>query len=226
MPELRVATVFDAGDQAGHPYFSPDRRRVLDPSERGRLSRYLNDAPLALRAHGLEPDPLDPSRGHVVPVGYGTDGTWVWQEASGYYLDTYGVAPEDELVEHIEQAGYTPPHELPDEVLNQAADAALAPPVQRPPSLRRNLRYFASVTPGSPSNDPAGLFRQWNQVWHDGSDVRIDQSVGRDLRWHSTGAFVSNARNGEKDFVDISEQQAAAVLDRWLARWSTPQAGR
>jgi hypothetical protein len=220
MAELRVAAVFDAVDKAGQPYFSPDRRRVLDQAERNRLVRYLTGAPLALRAHGLEPDPLDASRGHVVPVGYRTDGSWVWQESSGYYLDSYGVAPEDEFVAHIERVGYVPPLELPDEVLNQAADAALAPASPKPPSPRRNLRYFASVSPGYPADKPGGVLRQWHQMWHTGREVRIDQAVGRDLRWHDTSLFVRNARSGEYDFVEISQRQAAAVLDRWLAKWS------
>lgn len=220
MAELRVAAVFDAVDEAGQPYFSPDRRRVLDAAERDRLVGYLSGAPLALRAHGLEPDPLNPSRGHVVPVGYRTDGAWVWQEASGYYLDAYGVAPEDDFVAYIEQAGYVPPRELPDEVLNQAADAALAPAPQRPSSPRRNLRYFASIGFGESPSNPGGLLRQWNEVGRSGSEIRVDQAVGRNLRWHDTGIFVKNARDSEYDFVEISQREAAGVLDRWLARWS------
>ncbi|GAA1741414.1 hypothetical protein [Luedemannella helvata] len=220
MSPFRVTPVFDAVDGDG-PYFSPDRRRVLDGAERARLVSYLTDAPLVVRAHGLEPDPLDPSAGRVVPIGFQTDGVWIWQEAAAYYLRRYGIAPEDDLVAHIEAAGYSAPTQLPREVLDAAADAALGPAGPAPSDVRRDLRYFANVTSGRPADDPGGLLRQWHQTWHTGDDVRVDQICDPGLRWRSTGAFVANARNGEHDFVEIPQRLAARVLDRWWAEEHT-----
>lgn len=220
MSRFRRAPVFDAVDGDG-PYFSPDRRRVLDGTERARLIAYLTAAPLVVRAHGLEPDPLDPAAGRVVPIGFQTDGVWIWQEAAAYYLRRHGVAPENDLVGHIEATGYTPPAELPDEVLNAAADAALDPPTPPAPDVRRDLRYFANVTSGRPADNPGALLRQWHQAWHTGDTVRIDEICDPDLRWRPTGAFVANARNGEHDFVEIPQRHAARVLDRWWAEEHT-----
>jgi hypothetical protein len=213
---FRVTPVFDAVD-GDEPYFSPDRRRVVDDAERTRLLSYLNGAPLVVRAHGLEPDPLDPTAGRTVPIGFQTDGVWIWQEATAYYLQRYGIAPEDDLVAHIEAAGYAPPAQLPDDVLNAAADAALGPVTPPTPDVRRDVRYFANVTSGGSAEDPGGLLRQWHQTWHTGDDVRVDQVCDPTLRWRSTGAFVTNARSGEYEFVEIPRRLAARILDRWWA---------
>ncbi|MDQ7907789.1 hypothetical protein RB614_25025 [Phytohabitans sp. ZYX-F-186] len=220
MSRFRVTPVFDAVD-GDEPYFSPDRRRVLDGAERARLLTYLAGAPLVLRAHGLEPDPLDPSAGQAVPVGFQTDGVWIWQEATVYYLRRYGIAPEDDLVRHIEAAGYTLPAQLADEVLDDAADAALAPAASPAPDVRRDVRYFADVPAGGSAEDPGGLSRQWHQTWRDGEDVRIDQVCDPALRWRDTGAFASNARGGEHDFVEIPQRLASRILDRWWAEEHT-----
>lgn len=213
-----VAAVFDAVDGSGRPCFSPDRRRVLEPVERRRLLGYLSGAPLVLRAHGLEPDPLDAAGEPVVPVGYRTDGVWVWQEAVEYYLRRYGVAPEDDLVAHIERCGYRPPGGLSDVVLNAAADAALLPGAD-PPGGRRPARYF---TYAERSGQRHALFRQWS----DDDGYRVDEVSMRDMYWRHTGAFVQNARSGEEDFVEISALEAVEILnDRWN-RWAQEPAAQ
>ena len=215
---FRIAPVFDAVDDAGRPYFSPDRWRVVDGATRARLVAYLSDAPMAVRAYGLEPDPLDPSRGPAVPVGYRTDGVWVWQEAAGYYLESLGVAPEDDLVAHIASAGYTPPPSLPNDLLLAAADAAVAPPLPLPPDARRNLRYYADVTSWGTAASPGGLLRTFRQPRPDGTEVRIDETCSRDLRWRDTTIMRSAEMTGnDRDLVELSARQAAAVIDRWWA---------
>jgi len=211
---LRVAAVFDRTDASGRPWFSPFRRRVVDRAERERLADYLRGAPLALRAAGFEVDPRDPGRGPVVPLGYRTDGEWVWQEASGYYLLTYGVAPEDALLAHIEQHDHTPPAQLPDDVRNAAADAALTGESGEA-SRQPEVRYFVDVA-NRPMDRPGGLFRQWRNA--DG--YWVDEAMHRDMRWHHTGIFVESARGGGQELVPYSEEQAGAVLDRWWRDWS------
>ena len=214
---LRVTPVFDAVDEAGRPYFSPDRWRVLDGAERARLVGYLSGAPVAVRAYGLEPDPLDPSRGPAVPIGYRTDGVWVWQEAAEYYLGRLGVAPEDEFLAHIQESRYVPPSRLPEDLLLAAADAAVAPSPPPAPDRRRDLRYFANVTGGRSTTAPGGVLRFWRETAPSGHDVRLAQACGRTLRWHDTTAPLSNTYDSEHDLVEISPRQAAAVIDRWWA---------
>ncbi|MFB9449165.1 hypothetical protein Dvina_30915 [Dactylosporangium vinaceum] len=218
---LRMAGVFDATDAEG-PYFSADRRRVLDPAERESLARYLETAPMVLRASGFETDPLDPGAGEVVPLSYRTDGVWVWQEASAYYLRARGCAPDDDLVAHIAAAGYRPPASVPDDVRDAASDMAMTadPPEQL--TGRRAAQYFAIVDhPRYPATAPAGLLRQWRTD----EGVRRDQVLPRSMRWEHTGAFVQNARSGEDDFEEIPSRVAARIADDWWAQWRPDQPG-
>jgi hypothetical protein len=118
---LRVAGVFDGEDPSGQPWFSPRRLRVPEPVRRQRLAEYLSQGHLVLRASGRIADPVDPGSGPVLPLNYSTDGEWVWWEASVYYLLHRGIAPELDLLCHIEERGYRPPSEVPSDVLEQAS---------------------------------------------------------------------------------------------------------
>jgi hypothetical protein len=54
-------------------------------------------------------DVVDASRGNCVPTSFRTDGTWVWSDASTYYLEAHQLLPDPELVTHIRAANYAPP---------------------------------------------------------------------------------------------------------------------
>jgi hypothetical protein len=219
---LRMAAVFDAVDDEGRPYFSAERRRVLDPGERESLAAYLESATLVVRASGFEVDPLNPDAGRVVPLGYRTDGVWVWQEASAYYLRSRGSAPDGELVRHIEAAGFRAPQTVADEVADAAAEMAMSASPPQPVTGPRAAVYFASVDyPKYPAHDPAGLLRQW----HDEQGHRHDESLRQGLRWERTAAFIANARSGEKDFEEIPPRLAARIVDDWWAKWRPDRAG-
>ena len=78
------------------------------------------------------PDVLDPRRGDVVPMSYRTDGTWVWTETVTYYLETYGLSPDVDLLTHIQALG----HRMPavDAVAEHRAMVALTAPAEQPPA--------------------------------------------------------------------------------------------
>jgi hypothetical protein len=224
--DLRVAAVFD-GEAGGAPFFTPDRVRVIDPEGRAALLRYLTGAPLVIRAAGLEPDPLDPSRGPAVPVGYRSDGVWVWQEATAYYLAERWVAPEDDLLAHIEGNDFTPPATLPDEVVDVAAAAAMDTSRVRPADTR-DIQYYLRTDDGFSVDNPRGIFR----IWTDPQGYPREESmqwVGRDyrdeavppfgtLRWRKTTRFISNRRSGEVDLDPFSTVDAAHALDVIVGR--------
>jgi hypothetical protein len=212
---LRSAAVFDAQDEAGRWCFSADRRRVVGSGERAALARYLESAPLVLRASGLEVDPRDPQAGPVLPLSYRTDGVWVWQEASAYYLRSRGAAPDEELVRHAASVGFVVPQSVPDDVLAHAEELVMSADPPQPVWGRRHATYFASVSPGYPPHAPGGLLRQW----FDHRGHRIDESLRRDMRWKHTPAFLVNARNGEHDYEEIPAMLAAQIADRWWADW-------
>jgi hypothetical protein len=219
--DLRVAAVFD-GEVDGVPFFTPDRVRVIDPDGRAALVRYLTGAPLVVRAPGLEADPLDPGRGPAVPVGYRSDGVWVWQEATAYYVAERWVAPEDDLLDHIERTGYTPPSTLAGGVMDAAADAVLDQNRTRPPDTR-NIQYYLRTDSGYSVDNPRGIFR----IWTDPQGYEHEESLQRSgrespavaappfgiLGWRNTSRFVSNRRSGEVDLDPFSPRDAARALD-------------
>ncbi|HWS34877.1 MAG TPA: hypothetical protein VN408_19330, partial [Actinoplanes sp.] len=106
-PGVRVARIYDLVDERG-PHLADDHT-VLDTDEAARVLRYLNGGePLLLGMLPL-PDVRRDDRPETVPSGFATDGAWVWSDATAYYLDTYRLAPDEELLEHIRAAGYRVP---------------------------------------------------------------------------------------------------------------------
>ena len=83
---------------------------TLDSADELRqvLSYLAEGAPL-LRTAAREPDVYDREGGSVVPLGYRTDGRWVWSEATAYYLATYGLSPDPRLLADIRANGYRRP---------------------------------------------------------------------------------------------------------------------
>ena len=86
----------------------PGETTIADP-ERGSVLRYLyGGEPLLINPEPVA-DVVDPSRGEVVPTSFRTDGQWIWNDASAYYLERHGRSPDPGLVEHIRSGGYAIP---------------------------------------------------------------------------------------------------------------------
>lgn len=96
------------GDEPGVRFAGPPMadRRPLPDDERGRVAAYLREAPIVVAGFGFDPDPFDPDGAEVVPLHLHTDGAWVWSASLGYFAERYGMAPEPDLLAHIEQRGY------------------------------------------------------------------------------------------------------------------------
>jgi hypothetical protein len=54
-------------------------------------------------------DLIDRGRGRRVPMNFRTDGMWIWNDISSYYLRAYGFRPDAGLVAHVAANGYTMP---------------------------------------------------------------------------------------------------------------------
>ncbi len=217
---MRLALGFDATAASGRPYFSPERPRIADPEIRRKLAGYLCGGRLAVRAGGLVPDPLAPDDGPVVPTGYRTDGRWVWQEALAYYARRHGIAPEPDFLTDIVDRGFRPPGPVRDRLVARAAQIALGPGPDLPP--RWKATYYAEVDAAHPAAAPLSLMRR---LFTPGGGI-LDQGVHEDLRWHGTDALLRNERSPEYDLEEITEEQAARVMDRWCAMWSSRQLDR
>lgn len=112
MESLRRAKLFDGVDPDTGPYLFT-REKVADPDERKRLALFLSRAPVIRRASGLMQDLVDRERGVVAPLATATDGTWIWEPATLYYLEVHGYGPDPEFYNHIRSQEYAA--ELPDE---------------------------------------------------------------------------------------------------------------
>ena len=75
-----------------------------------------------------------------------------------------------------------------------------------------SVSFFAVVLePGNPRDRPAGLVRRIHTA-----PVPTDESMHRDLQWHPSECLRRYwLGHNELDHVEISEEEAAAVIAHW-----------
>lgn len=96
---VRVARAFDGASPKDGPWFDPSHELVVDMHERQRLLDFLRGGEVVLATDIRLTDVLTASAG-AVPADLRSDGSWVWSEASRYYLERHRLAPDAELAEH------------------------------------------------------------------------------------------------------------------------------
>lgn len=124
--EITVARVFDAVDPTAGPSFAPDHPRITDAAERERALTFLKAGTELLMTMGTLEDVVEPDRGAVVPMSFRTDGSWIWTDTVTYYLEEYQLAPDPELLRHIQRSD-GPPSMLDTVSLHRAMDALTSP---------------------------------------------------------------------------------------------------
>ncbi|MGC4987701.1 hypothetical protein [Nocardia salmonicida] len=102
---MKISRLFDGIDDNGGPITS-SRRIVTETEEKEKILAFLSGGSLVRAANGKSKDQIDPTKGKVVPRVFKTDGTWIWTGASRYYLEKYGIAPEEDFLSHIESCDY------------------------------------------------------------------------------------------------------------------------
>jgi hypothetical protein len=107
-PGIRVAAVFDEADPDERPRFLPDHPQATG-EEAERIAAYLEGGQPLLVTGGRMDDVVDASRTSCVPISFRTDGTWIWNDASAYYVREHGLAPEAGLLEHLRALNYQVP---------------------------------------------------------------------------------------------------------------------
>ncbi|MEV4317476.1 TNT domain-containing protein [Actinocrispum sp. NPDC049592] len=118
LPRFRVARTFDGLGPQGRPIVN---RPQVDELDTEALLGYLDDAPVVMPSRGLDVDRLDPEGRNSVPIAFHSDGTWIWPASVNYYLRTYGVSPEPDLVDHIRRQGFEVPSDIDEAALAEAA---------------------------------------------------------------------------------------------------------
>ncbi|MGW6122090.1 hypothetical protein ACWFRF_23795 [Nocardia sp. NPDC055165] len=79
----------------------------LDDELREPLSHYMLECQSLVTTQSMA-DPLDPARGHGVPTGMSSDGTWVWSAYWGYFVREYGIAVPNEFIDHVRSRNFEP----------------------------------------------------------------------------------------------------------------------
>jgi hypothetical protein len=70
------------------------------------VAQYLESGTVLLSTDSRDPDPFDEEAGPVVPIDVRTDGRWIWNDAVAYFLRTYAISPEIDLLTHIRARDY------------------------------------------------------------------------------------------------------------------------
>lgn len=122
---VTMARVFDSWTQATGGQFDADHP-LLAGEEAARVIDYLERGHVLLATTLREPDVFDAEAGAVVPANFRTDGRFIWTDAVGYYLRTYALSPDPELLERIRGLDFTLPEV--DAVAEHRALVALTSP--------------------------------------------------------------------------------------------------
>jgi SUKH-3 immunity protein len=187
--EFRFALVAGGRSRDGRP----DGNRA-GPSVQWEHLRFLRSGATVLRNRSVAgPDLLDPAQPAAVPCGYRTDGTWIWPDAMGYYLDRHAVAIPTEL----EQAAREVNH------YHRGVTGARL-------GLAREALWRRSPGPFEPVSPPQTRFpRQVFDVlvtygWEPGRDIAVTVDAWRDqfdLSMHDpSAALVARATTILREF--------------------------
>jgi hypothetical protein len=78
------------------------------------------------------------------------------------------------------------------------------------------IEHYAIIGVGRTEEDPSGLARR--RFTPEG---RVDESLQRDLHWHPTSAITQwEYGNLPGELVEISEAEAAELIERLRQKWS------
>jgi hypothetical protein len=182
-----LAQEFDAVED-GQPYISVNRRRIFTPDTRSRMYGYLATAPVAA-------------------PGFRTDGVWVWPERLAEHARTHGVAPQEQLYQHMRERYFLLPDDVPEDALWDAAVACTGPATLDPPP-----RYEWTYSASYPDPDSPARYLHRTSVESDGSTKEY-QSYGD--KWYKSFRGEGGQRGiAEVEPTPISDREAAEVSNQ------------
>lgn len=104
---MRYLTIFQIGS-SGDIEVIKDNPPV-SKEEREKILQYMRAGRIVVRTTSKYADRIDPERDEAVPHYLVTDGDWLWDAASEYYLEKHEVAPLGDFVAHVRKANYVAP---------------------------------------------------------------------------------------------------------------------
>lgn len=185
---MLLAQEFDAVED-GRPFISVNRRRLSTPDTHSRVYGYLAHAPLAA-------------------PGFRTDGEWVWPESLADHVRDEGVAPQEQLYQHMRQRWFLLPDLVSEDMLWEAAAARSGPAVPDPPA-ETGWSYAVSYKDGRPS-----LIRRMTRS--DGSTT--EQLRSKEFWTEFNRSFMETSGFLSPEWTAIGDLEAAAVLNEVEAR--------
>lgn len=199
LPSFREIETADQDDFQRIPL--KDQLNLLPPDLRGPLSEYLlNSTTLSVTTNVA--DPLNPSKGAVVPFGFSTDGKWAWPLYWGYFVREYGVAVPEDFIWHAREVNFSPSK------LTMGQLDRVSEELDRQLSGNKVTYYAKFSDEYSPSN-PSGIVRR--RVVE---GVGYDEAFTRNLRWEPTEYLrLYELGHNEVDHVEITEAEANAFTE-------------
>ncbi len=101
---MKIASLWK--EHEGELVLKPELERCDDPALKAQILEFLRGGGVVLRASLRREDRLDPSAPAVVPLGYRSDGEWIWPLELAYYLEAHDLLPEDALLDHARDRGF------------------------------------------------------------------------------------------------------------------------
>jgi hypothetical protein len=156
---VTIARDFDSVDPVVGPIFEPDHPTLSAGAEPGLVLDFLKAGDVLLATTARDSDVFDSSLGEVVPQNFRTDGAWIWTDTVAYYLETYALSPDPQLLDHIRNRRYVNA-EL-DEVSRHRAMVELFRPVAAGSAAPSREVLFSASTTGysSAGSNASGLVR-------------------------------------------------------------------
>jgi hypothetical protein len=85
--------------------------------------------------------------------------------------------------------------------------------------MTEKVSYYAIIGGGRTAANPSGLAQRRYT-----SSGRVDEALGRDLSWEPTSAITQwEYGNLSGELVEISEADAAQLIERFRERWGAQQ---
>lgn len=101
---MKIASLWMEHD--GELVLKPTLRQCDDPALKEQILEFLQGGGLVFKASLRREDRLDPSAPAVVPLGYKSDGEWIWPLELAYYLEAHDLLPEDDLLDHARDRSF------------------------------------------------------------------------------------------------------------------------
>lgn len=106
---MKIVSLWEADSSDGPIHLTQSCIKTNSTKQKREVMKYLVSGAIVLATDACLVDNLDPKKPKVVPVGYLTDGKYIWPNEMIYYLDRYDILPPKWFLDHISENGFRVP---------------------------------------------------------------------------------------------------------------------